>query len=161
MFKILFVCHGNICRSPMAEFVMKDIVKKNHLEKDFFISSAATSTEEIGNGVHRGTKAILSSLGISANGKTAVQMTPSDYAKYDYIIGMDTMNIRNILRICKNDPDDKVFKLLDFTGSGADISDPWYTGNFEETYRDVSDGCNALLKEIIGDIKKVQNAKRQ
>lgn len=148
MIKILFVCHGNICRSPMAEFVMKDIVMKNRLEKDFYIASAATSTEEIGNGVHPGTKKVLNSLGISANGKTAVQMTSADYLKYDYIIGMDTMNVRNILRICKSDPDGKVFKLLDFTSSGRDISDPWHTGNFEETYRDVSAGCNALFKKL-------------
>ena len=121
MIKILFVCHGNICRSPMAEFVMKDMVNKNRSEKEFFIASAATSTEEIGNGVHPGTKKILSSLGISTKGKTAVQMTSSDYMKYDYIIGMDTMNIRNILRICGSDPDGKVYKLLDFTSSGRDI----------------------------------------
>lgn len=145
MIKILFVCHGNICRSPMAEFVMKSLVKER---SDVFIASAATSTEEIGNGVHYGTANLLKLKGISTAGKTAVQMKKSDYDKYDYIIGMDSQNIRNILRICGGDPQGKVHKLLDFTKRGGDIADPWYTHDFEATYRDVYEGCCELLKEI-------------
>lgn len=146
MKKILFVCHGNICRSPMAEFVMKDLCKKEGI--DAFIASAATSTEEIGNPVHYGTRRKLSEYGISTEGKYAIQLTKSDYGKYDYIIGMDTANIRNILRIFGSDPDYKVRKLLYFAGEGGDIADPWYTGNFNETYDDVLKGCKALIEEI-------------
>lgn len=146
MKKILFVCHGNICRSPMAEFVMKDLCKKEGI--DAFVASAATSTEEIGNPVHYGTRRKLSEYGISTEGKYAIQLTKSDYGKYDYIIGMDTANIRNILRIFGNDPDYKVHKLLSFAGEGGDIADPWYTGNFNETYDDVLRGCKALIEEI-------------
>ena len=151
MIKILFVCHGNICRSPMAEFVMKDLVKKAGLSDEFFIASAATSTEEIGNGVHYGTRKKLAEFGISVDGKYAVQLKKSDYAKYDYIIGMDTWNIRNINRIIgNNDPDGKVAKLLDFTDrKGQDIADPWYTGNFDVTYDDVKEGCEALLQNCL------------
>jgi len=149
MIKILFVCHGNICRSPMAEFVLKDMVKKRGLEDDFYIASAATSTEEIGNPVHHGTRSRLAKEGISVAGKTAVQMTKSDYDKYDYIIGMDTWNMRNINRIIKSDPDGKVFKLLTFAGRSDDVADPWYTGDFEATYRDVVDGCEGLLEKIL------------
>lgn len=145
MINILFVCHGNICRSPMAEFVMKSLVKER---SDVYIASAATSTEEIGNGVHCGTANLLKLKGISTAGKTAVQMKKSDYDKYDYIIGMDSQNIRNILRICGGDPQEKVHKLLDFTKRGGDIADPWYTHDFETTYRDVYEGCCELLKEI-------------
>jgi len=146
MIKILFVCHGNICRSPMAEFVMKDLLKKEGI--DAFVASAATSTEEIGNPVHYGTRKKLLEYGISTEGKFAVQLTKSDYIKYDYIIGMDTANIRNILRIFGNDPEYKVHKLLSFAGEGGDIADPWYTGNFDETYDDILRGCKAFLKEI-------------
>lgn len=146
MKKILFVCHGNICRSPMAEFVMKDLCKKEGI--DAFIASAATSTEEIGNPVHYGTRRKLSEYGISTEGKYAIQLTKSDYGKYDYIIGMDTANIRNILRIFGSDPEYKVYKLLSFAGEGGDIADPWYTGNFNETYDDVLRGCKALIEEI-------------
>ncbi len=146
MKKILFVCHGNICRSPMAEFVMKDLCKKEGI--DAFIASAATSTEEIGNPVHYGTRRKLSEYGISTEGKYAIQLTKSDYRKYDYIIGMDTANIRNILRIFGSDPEYKVYKLLSFAGEGGDIADPWYTGNFNETYDDVLRGCKALIEEI-------------
>ena len=151
MIKILFVCHGNICRSPMAEFVMKDLVKKAGLSDEFYIASAATSTEEIGNGVHYGTRKKLAEFGISVDGKYAVQLKKSDYAKYDYIIGMDTWNIRNINRIIgNNDPDGKVAKLLDFTDrKGQDIADPWYTGNFDVTYDDVKEGCEALLQNCL------------
>ena len=149
MIKILFVCHGNICRSPMAEFVMKDMVKKAGIS-DVYISSAATSTEEIGNPVHRGTRCKLAEFGISVDGKYAIQMTKSDYDKYDYIIGMDGMNIRNIMRIIGDDPDGKISKLLSFANSDGDIADPWYTGNFDDTYNDVIAGCEGLLKEIQG-----------
>ncbi len=148
MIKILFVCHGNICRSPMAEFVMKDLAKKN--ETNIYVSSAATSNEEIGNPVHYGTRNKLAKYGINVDGKRAVRMTRSDYNKYDYIIGMDSMNIRNILNIAGGDPDGKVYKLLYFAGSDGDIADPWYTGNFDDTYTDVLNGCTALLK-IIND----------
>ena len=144
MIKVLFICHGNICRSPMAEFVMKDLIKKEGIEA--YVASAATSTEEIGNPVHRGTRAKLGQYGISTEGKYAVQLTKSDYDKYDYIVGMDTANIRNILRICGGDPECKVAKLLSFADIDGDIADPWYTGNFDETYDDVLKGCKALVK---------------
>lgn len=147
--KVLFVCHGNICRSPMAEFVMKDIVKKAGLEHQFSIASAATSTEEIGNPVHRGTRERLAREGISVAGKTAVQLKKADYEKYDYLIGMDDWNIRNMLRILGGDPEGKVHKLLEFAGSSRDVADPWYTGDFEVTYQDVTAGCSGLLKQIM------------
>lgn len=147
--KILFVCHGNICRSPLAEFVMKDIAEKAGLADSFIIASAATSTEEIGNPVHRGTREKLRQHGISAAGKTAVQMKRSDYDKYDYLIGMDDWNIRNILRITGGDPEGKVHKLLKFAGRDGDIADPWYTGNFDETYEDVKAGCDGLWKILM------------
>ena len=132
----------------MAELVLKDMVKKAGLEEQFDIASAATSTEEIGNTVHPGTKRKLGSLGISTAGKRAVQMTASDYAVYDYLIGMDSANIRNMKKISGGDPDRKIWKLLDFA-EGGDIADPWYTGNFDLTYRDIYRGCRALLKKLI------------
>ena len=144
--KILFVCHGNICRSPMAEFVMRDMISKQKL--NISVASAATSYEEIGNGVHLGTRAKLAEHGISTEGKYAVRMTKEDYDSHDYIIGMDTMNIRNILRITGGDPDGKVHTLLSFAGSDRDIADPWYTGDFDKTYEDVVMGCKALLSHI-------------
>jgi protein-tyrosine phosphatase len=149
MYKILFVCHGNICRSPMAEFVMKDIVKKAGRSDEFYIASCATSTEEIGNPVHHGTRRKLAEVGISCDGKRAVQLTKSDYNKYDYIIAMDEMNIRNIMRIIKSDPEGKVSLLLSHAGMSSSIADPWYTGNFDDTYRDVLLGCKALFNEIV------------
>lgn len=149
MYKILFVCHGNICRSPMAEFVMKDIVKKAGRSDEFYIASCATSTEEIGNPVHHGTRRKLAEVGISCDGKRAVQLTKSDYNKYDYIIAMDEMNIRNIMRIIKSDPECKVSLLLSHAGMSGSIADPWYTGNFNDTYRDVLLGCKALFNEIV------------
>ena len=152
MIKILFVCLGNICRSPMAEFVMKDMVKKAGRADEFYIASAATSSEEIGNPVHHGTRNKLSKYGISVAGKYAVQLTKADYDKYDYIIGMDDYNIRAIGRITGGDPQEKIYKLLDFAGGGS-IADPWYTGNFDETYDDVLRGCEGLLKHI-DEIKK-------
>lgn len=149
MIKILFVCHGNICRSPMAEFVMKDIVKKQGIENEFFIASAATSTEEIGNGVHYGTKNKLKSYGISTDGKRAVQLRKSDYEDYDYIIGMDVYNLRNMKRMLPEDSENKIHLLLDFSDNPRDIADPWYTGDFDKTYDDVLEGCKALLSEIL------------
>ncbi len=149
MVSILFICHGNICRSPMAEFVFKDILKKNRTSDKFYVASAATSYEEIGNPVHYGTAKILDRLGISYSGKRAVHLEKSDYAKYDYLICMDDANVRNTLRIVGDDRDKKVFKLLDFTGSGEDVADPWYSGNFDRTYKDVLAGCQALLKHIV------------
>ncbi len=149
MTRILFICHGNICRSPMAEFVMKDLVQRANRQSQFYIASAATSTEEIGNPVHRGTREKLKSVGISTAGKTAVQMKRSDYAKYDYLIGMDSWNIRNMLMISGGDPEGKVHKLLEFAGSSRDVADPWYTGDFESTYRDVLAGCQGLLKQLM------------
>ena len=148
--KVLFICHGNICRSPMAEFLCKDLVAKRGLADQFEIASAATSTEEIGNPVHRGTVRKLAEYGISAKGKTARQMTRADYAHYDYLIGMDDWNIRNMMRILGADPEQKVHKLLEFAGSDRDIADPWYTGNFDETYDDIMEGLTAFLDQIIG-----------
>lgn len=148
MYKILFVCHGNICRSPMAEFVMKDLVEKCGKSDDFLIESRATSTEEIGNPVHQGTHRKLAEHGISCSGKRAVQLRKSDYEKYDLLICMDDWNVRNTLRIIVSDPQNKVRKLLSFAGESGDIADPWYTGNFDETYDDVLRGCTALLEKL-------------
>ena len=134
MIKILFVCHGNICRSTMAESVMTYLVEKEGLADKFYINSAATSREEIGNGVHHGTVAKLKKEGIPVIPHRAVQMTLNDYEEYDYLIGMDTENIRNMQRISGGDPDEKIYKLLTFAGSGLDVADPWYTGDFEATY---------------------------
>lgn len=145
MYKILFICLGNICRSPMAEFLLKDMVKKRGIADNFYIASAATSSYEIGNSVHHGTRTKLAEYGISVSGKTAVQLTKADYDKYDYLIGMDSGNIRDILRIIGSDPQRKVYKLLQFAGSDRNIADPWYTGNFDATYDDIYEGCNALL----------------
>lgn len=148
MIKILFICHGNICRSPMAEFVLKDIVQKENQKDNFHIASAATSTEEIGNPVHHGTRNKLRAVGISTAGKYAVQMKRSDYAKYDYLIGMDEWNIRNMNRIAGGDPEHKICRLLDFSMNPRDIADPWYTGNFEATYSDIVEGCRAFLESL-------------
>ena len=147
MIKVLFICHGNICRSPMAEFVLKDMVEKRGLSDRFIIASAATSREEIGNPVHPGTKRKLREYGISTEGKYAVQLTKQDYEKYDYLIGMDSYNIRNMERIF-GAKEKKIYKLLEFVGSDADVADPWYTGDFDRTYIDVKRGCEALLERI-------------
>lgn len=148
MNKILFVCYGNICRSPMAEFLLKDIVKRRGIDDKFFISSASTSTEEIGNPVHYGTREKLAQYGISVAGKRAVQLTREDYPKYDFILGMEKMNISHIMRILGDDPENKVMRLLDFSENPRDIADPWYTHNFDKTYDDILEGCNALLKHL-------------
>ena len=148
MTKILFVCHGNICRSPMAEFVMKDLVKQAGLEDQFQIASAATSTEEISCSVYPPARRKLAEHGISCAGKTARQLTKGDYAQYDLLIGMDRANIRNMNRICGGDPDGKIKLLLDYTDHPGDVADPWYTGDFDATWRDVLEGCQGLLRSI-------------
>ena len=145
MKKILFVCHGNICRSPMAEFVMKDLVRKAGLESQYHIESAATTTEELGNEVYPPAKRKLAEHSISCKGKTARQMTRNDYNRFDLLIGMDDWNIRNMQRICGGDPEGKIHKLLDYTYRTGNVADPWYTGDFEATWRDVLEGCQALL----------------
>lgn len=150
MTKILFICHGNICRSPMAEFVMKDLVRKAGLEGEFQIDSAATSTEEIGNPVHPGTRRKLAEHSIGCEGKRARQMTARDYKEYDLLVGMDCANLRNMRRICGGDPEGKITLLLDYTHRPGDVADPWYTGDFEATWRDVSEGCESLLAYLIG-----------
>ena len=148
--KILFVCHGNICRSPMAEFVMKDLLEKNGREYEFEVASAATSTEEIWNGignpVYPPAKKLLAKKGIDCSEKRARQMTRSDYDYYDLLVGMDNWNIRNMLRITGGDPDGKIKMLLDFTNRPGEVADPWYSGDFEATYRDVLEGCEGILK---------------
>ena len=148
MVKILFVCHGNICRSPMGEFVMKDLVQKAGLPNEFHIESAATSTEEIGNSVYPPARRKLAEHGISCAGKTARQLRRDDYAKWDYLVGMDEANRRNINRICGGDPEGKISLLLDHTSQPREVADPWYTGDFERTWQDVLEGCTALLEEI-------------
>ena len=146
--KILFICHGNICRSPMAEFVLKDMVKKRGLERQFEIASAATSTEEIGNPVHYGTRNKLAKYNISVAGKYARQITRSDYGDYDLLIGMDMANIRNMRRFWNGDPEGKVRLMLEFAGISREVADPWYTGDFDATYDDVVTGCEALLEYL-------------
>ena len=146
MIKVLFICHGNICRSTMAQFVFQDMVNNQGLKDKFYIDSAATSREEIGNPPHHGTVNKLRQEGIPVLKHRAIQMTKQDYKEYDYIIGMDAWNIRNIMRIIGSDPEKKVSMLLDFTDRpGTEIADPWYTGDFESTYRDVVEGCEGFL----------------
>ena len=154
MIKILFVCLGNICRSPMAEFVFRDLVNKRGLTKHFLIASAATSSEETGNPVHYGTRKKLAEYGISTEGKRAVRMTKADYEKYDYLLGMEEWNLRNMRRIAGSDPKKKIHRLLDFSDSPRDIADPWYTGDFDKTYNDILEGCQALLEHIIKEHKR-------
>lgn len=152
MIKVLFVCHGNICRSPMAEFIMKDMVEKRGLASEFYIASAATSTEEIWNGVgnpvYPPAREELAKHGISCKGKRAVQIKKSDYNNYDYILGMDQWNMRNMMRILRSDPQGKVKLLLDYANEPRDIADPWYTGNFALTYSDIVEGCEAFLRYL-------------
>ena len=148
MTKILFVCYGNICRSPMAEFIMKDLVEKNGDGANFYIESAATSTEELGNGVHWGTRGILDRLNIDYSKKRARQITKGDYQKFDYIVGMDAMNKRDMLRAFGGDPDGKISLLLDWTDTPRDVADPWYTHNFEITYADVVKGTQGLYDAL-------------
>lgn len=145
MKKILFVCHGNICRSPMAEFVMKELVKKAGLENDFYIKSAATSTEEIGNDIHRGTKTVLQKNNIAFERRQARRITVSDYDDFDFLIGMDEENLYYMNKVWNNDPHGKISLLMEFAGENREVADPWYTGNFEKTYLDVVAGCKGLL----------------
>ncbi len=149
MVKVLFVCHGNICRSPMAEFVFRDMVNQKGLGDQFHIASAATSQEELGNPVHHGTRNKLREYGIFTDGKRAVQLRKADYEMYDYLLGMDQRNITNMNRIVGQDPEKKIRRLLDYTKDARDIADPWYTGDFDQTYRDVYEGCEALLEFIL------------
>ncbi len=150
MIRIMFVCHGNICRSPMAEFIFKDMIKRRGLAGEFHVASCATSTEEIwggiGNPVYPPAKAELAKHKISCEGKRAVQLQKSDYDKYDLFIGMDSANIRNMHRILGGDPQNKIRKLMEYTERGGDVADPWYSGRFDVAYRDIYDGCEALIE---------------
>ena len=148
MIKILFVCHGNICRSPMAEFVMKDLIAKSGLEERFYVESAAVSAEELGNPVYPPARRELAAHGISCAGKTARQMTRADYERFDYLICMDNSNLRRMEQICGGDPAQKMSLLLDHTTRPGNVADPWYTGDFSATWRDVLDGCAALLEKM-------------
>ena len=146
MIKILFICHGNICRSPMAEFIFRDMVAKRGLAAEFSIASAATSREEIGKPVYPPAKRKLKEHGIDPAGKTARQMTAQDYKDYDYLLAAERYNIRNMERITGGDPQHKIFRLLDFSDRPRDIADPWYTGDFDEAWDDIVEGCQAFLK---------------
>lgn len=155
--KIMFVCHGNICRSPMAEFIFKDLAAKHGAADKFFVASCATSTEEIWNGignpVYPPAKAELAMHGISCDGKRAVLLQKSDYEKYDLLIGMDGANVRNMLRIFGGDPDKKVHKLMEYTDRGGDVADPWYSDRFDIAYRDIYEGCSALFGVVIKETR--------
>ena len=148
MINVLFICHGNICRSPMGEFILKDMVAKRGIADNFYIESAATSTEEIGNPVYPPARNKLRAHGIDPSGKTARQITKADYKKFDYIFCADSYNIKNALRIFGSDPENKVCRLLDLTDRPRDIADPWYTGNFDITWDDIAEGCEAFLDKI-------------
>ncbi len=152
MIKILFVCHGNICRSPMAEFMFKKLVKEEGREKEFLISSAATSYEEIGNPVYPPARKMLNYYGINCSGKTARHFEKEDYETYDYIICMDSMNLRNLMRMTGGDPDGKIKKLLDYTDRGGDVADPWYTRDFHRTYEDISEGLEGFYNSLAPNI---------
>ncbi|MBR1886114.1 MAG: low molecular weight phosphotyrosine protein phosphatase [Schwartzia sp.] len=148
MIKIMFVCHGNICRSPMAEFVMEDLVRRAGLEGEVLVASAATTTEAVGGDVHPGTKDVLRKQGIPFGRRRARQMTREDYAVYDWIVAMDEENLRDLSRMTGGDPDGKVRLLMSFAGEGRGVADPWYTGNFDATFRDVQRGCGAILDRL-------------
>lgn len=149
MTRIMFVCHGNICRSPLAEFVMKDLVNKKGLPENFFIASAGVSSEEYGNPIYPPVRRILNKRGIDYGNKTANTVKAKDYENYDYLICMDSSNLRGLSRIIGEDIDNKVFRLLDFTDTPSDVADPWYTGDFAATERDIDNGCNALLEFLL------------
>ena len=148
MIKILFVCHGNICRSPMAEFVMKELVRRAGREHEFLIESAATSREEIGNDIHYGTRTKLREMGIPFSRRAARQITNADYDEFDYLVAMDDENEYYMNRWWTPDTDHKIVRLLSFAGKSRDIADPWYTGNFDQTYEDILEGCTAFLKKL-------------
>ena len=148
MIKVLFVCHGNICRSPMAECVMKNMVKERGISAEFYIDSAATSREEIGNPIYPPAVRKLKAEGIPLTDHRAIQMTKADYDKYDLLLAADSANVRNMTRIAGGDPEGKIRRLLDYTSRPRDIADPWYTGNFDVTYDDIVEGCEALLKAL-------------
>ena len=152
MTKILFVCHGNICRSPMAEFIMKDMIKKDGLDNYFFVASAATSGEELGNPVYPPAKRKLAEHNISCSGKTARRLKPEDYDKFDILIGMDNANIKNMRYLFNGDPLGKISRLLDHTPSPGEVADPWYTGDFEQTWQDIECGCRYLLEKLKYDL---------
>ena len=149
MIKILFICHGNICRSTMSQYVFQDMVHKINLTDSFYIDSAATSREEIGNPVYPPARRKLAEHGISCDGHAARQLTNQDYDKYDLLIGMDSANLRNMHRICGGDPDGKLRLLMDYTDRPGDVADPWYTEDFESTWQDVLAGCQGLLDSIV------------
>ncbi len=150
MIKILFICHGNICRSPMGEFILKDLAAKAGLADRFQIESAATSTEEIGNPVYPPARRKLAQQGIDCAGKTARQLTAADYGRFDLLLGMDRANIRNMTRICGGDPQGKIHLLMEYAGQpGREVADPWYTGDFDATWDDVLAGCQGLLKQYV------------
>lgn len=155
MTKIMFICHGNICRSPMAEFIFRDLANKMGVGDNFYASSSATSTEEIWNGVgnpvYPPAKAELKKHGILCDGKQAVQLKKSDYDNYDLLVCMDSQNVRNALRILGSDTENKVYKLMNFTARGGDVADPWYSGNFETAYNDIFEGCTALIQKLTGE----------
>ena len=151
MIKICFVCLGNICRSPMAEFVMKDKIKKNNLQDKFLIESKGTSYEEEGNDIYPNVKRLLDDKGISYSKRSATVLVESDYQKYDYFIGMDQNNIRNMKYLFNNDPDNKIYRLLDFTELKKDVEDPWYTRNFEKVYEEINIGCDKLLEVFLNN----------
>ena len=148
MTKVLFICHGNICRSPMAHCVFTQMIKAKKLEKDYYIDSKATSTDELGSGIYPPARRKLHEKGVPLIDHYSTQIEKKDYDRFDHIIGMDSANIRNILRIFGGDPDGKVYRLLDLTDHPRDVADPWYTGDFEATYRDVSEGCKELLARL-------------
>ena len=148
MVNILFVCHGNICRSPMAEFVMKDLAGKAGLSGQLHIESAATSREELGNPVYPPARRKLAEHGIGCSGKTARQLAKQDYGRFDLLIGMDQANLRNMRRICGGDPEEKLHLLLEYAGRRGEVADPWYTGDFEAAWRDILDGCSGLLEQL-------------
>ena len=150
MIKILFICHGNICRSPMAEFIMKDLVKQAGKDREFTIASAATSQEELGNPVYPPVRRILRQHGIDCSGKTARQITPEDYTRFDFLIGMDNANLRNMQRFFQRDPDQKLHLLLEYTNRPGEVADPWYSGDFDAAWRDIYAGCQGLLAQLCG-----------
>lgn len=157
MIKVLFVCLGNICRSPMGEFVLKDMIEKRGLQQEFYVASAGTSNEEQGNPVHPKTVAELARHGITCRGKYAVQLRKEDYDQYDYVLAMESWNITQILRIFGKDPKGKVHRLLDFTSHPRDIADPWYSHNFQQTYEDVLEGCQGFLQQVAPNTRPSKN----